>query len=53
MKFQAPLSHGDYVKLLRWKLVKLTGWTMDYVDSLNMGLFYELLQIEDGLAKAR
>lgn len=37
---------------MKWRLIKLTHWTLDYVDSLSLGQVFELIQIEDGLTKA-
>jgi hypothetical protein len=36
---------------MQWKVIKLTGWTVEYVDALPFGKLYEILQIEDGLSK--
>jgi len=38
---------------MKWRVVKLTGWTLDYIDSLSIGRLYEFLQIEDGMTKAK
>ncbi len=36
----------------RWRLVRETGWTLDYIDSLSLADFHEWLQVEDGRAAA-
>jgi len=38
---------------MKWKIIKLTGWTIDYIDALPIAKIYEFLQIEDGMTKAR
>lgn len=53
MKFKEPVSAQDNFDILKWKVIKLTGWTLDYVDSLSIGKLYKCLQIEDGLTKAQ
>jgi hypothetical protein len=47
------MSHADYVDVQKWQLIKLTHWTLDYVDSLSFGQLQKLMQIEDGLNKSR
>jgi hypothetical protein len=47
------MTSADYLLLMKWRLVKLTGWTLDYIDSLSIGRLYECIQLEDGLAKAQ
>lgn len=37
----------------RWKLAERFGWSLEYVDSLTMQDFHELLQVDDGRAKAK
>lgn len=39
--------------VMKWKLIRKTGWTIEYVDSLSLGKLYELYQIDDGLTKAQ
>ena len=46
------MSSQDIFDLYAWRLIKLTGWTADYVDSLSLGRMYKFIQIEDGLKKA-
>lgn len=53
MKATGLLDSGDYFNIMRWKVVKITGWTLDYIDSLPLGKLYECIQIEDGLTKAQ
>ena len=47
-----PVPHDVYLKLIKWNIVKQTGWTFEYIDSLSYGKLQEILQIEDGLTKA-
>lgn len=47
------MTAADNLLLTKWRLVKLTGWTLDYIDSLSLGRLYECVQIEDGINKAR
>lgn len=47
------MSQDDILKIARWKLIKQTGWTVEYVDSLPIGKLYEFHQIEDGFNKAK
>lgn len=49
---QEPIDSADGLRLMQWRLIKLTGWTLDYVDSLSMGQLRELYQLEDGDMKA-
>jgi len=37
--------------LNRWLLIKLTGWTDEYVESMPIGKIHMYLQIEDGYSK--
>lgn len=46
------MSHADLIKLKKWRLIKLTGWTPEQVDALTLQQMYEFLQIEDGITKA-
>jgi len=39
--------------MVKWNIVKQTHWTLDYIDSLSFGQMQELIQIEDGLSKAK
>lgn len=39
--------------MLKWRVIKMTGWTYDYIDSLPLGRLYQCIQIEDGLTKAK
>jgi hypothetical protein len=39
--------------MVKWNLVKQTHWTLDYIDSLDYGQLQEIIQMEDGLSKAR
>lgn len=47
------MTTADYLRLMKWRVVKMTGWTLDYIDSLPLGKLYECVQIEDGLTKAQ
>lgn len=53
MKFREPLESADLLLMLKWRVVKITHWTMDYIDSLSVGRLFEFIQIEDGMNKAR
>jgi hypothetical protein len=33
--------------------VERFGWTLEYVDALKLKDFHELMQVDDGKAKAR
>ena len=48
------LAYGESMPyaLLRWRLVKETGWTLEYIDSLSMADIHEREQVMDGEAKA-
>ena len=37
--------------LNRWQLIKLTGWTDEYVESMPIGKILMYLEIEDGYIK--
>lgn len=50
---KAPLSQQDIITIMKWRLIKLTGWTVEYVDSLPIAKLYEFHQIEDGFNKAK
>jgi len=41
------------LEVLRWQIAERFGWTLEYVDALNVGDLHELIQIDDGKAKAR
>lgn len=41
------------IEYLRWQLVEKFGWTLEYVDALEMQDFHEYLQVQDGIAKAK
>jgi len=47
------MTHADSLKLTKWNLAKQTHWTLDYIDSLTYGQLQEIIQMEDGLTKAR
>jgi hypothetical protein len=36
----------------RWELAERFGWTLEYIDALKIEDFHELLQVDDGKAKA-
>lgn len=38
--------------LLRWRLVRETGWTLEYIDSLSIADIHEREQVLDGESKA-
>ena len=40
-------------EVTRWQLAERFGWTLEYIDALNVGDLHELIQIDDGKAKAR
>ena len=37
----------------RWQIVKDTGWTLEYIDNLSLGDYFEYHQVKDGIAKAK
>jgi hypothetical protein len=37
----------------RWALAERFGWTLDYIDSLSVADWHELIQVDDGKKKAR
>ena len=37
----------------RWEIVKTTGWTLEYIDSLDMKDLHEYMQVNDGLGKGK
>ena len=39
--------------LLRWRLVRETGWTLEYIDSLSLADIHEREQVMDGEFQAR
>jgi len=41
------------LEVIRWQMAERFGWTLEYVDALNLKDLHEYLQIEDGRAKAR
>jgi hypothetical protein len=41
------------VEKIRWDLAERFGWTLDYIDALEMGDFHEFLQVQDGISKSR
>lgn len=53
MKFNVGLSSDDFQRVMKWRIVKLTGWTLDYIDSLPYGRLLECVQVEDGMTKAK
>jgi len=38
---------------MRWRIIKLTGWTFDQVDSLSAGDLHDIINIEDAITKAK
>jgi hypothetical protein len=49
LKFDKPAPF----ELIVWNLVKETGWTLDYIDSLPLSKIYEHMEVNAGIAKAR
>ena len=37
----------------RWEIVKETGWSLEYIDALSLGDYFERFQVQDGISKAR
>jgi len=48
---QENIPHETAAALNRWQLIKLTGWTDDYVENLPLGKVLMYLQLEDGYQK--
>jgi len=38
--------------LLRWRIARETGWTLEYIDGLSLADIHEREQVLDGEAKA-
>ena len=49
-KENIPVETASALK--RWMLIKLTGWTDEYIENLPIGKVQQLLDIEDGYKKA-
>ena len=47
------ITTDEYLDVIKWKMVRKTGWTIDYIDSLPLGRLYRFVQIDDGLTKAQ
>lgn len=45
-------EHPPPWELIRWTIAERFGWTLDAVDSLSMADYHELIQVDDGKAKA-
>lgn len=40
-------------EVIRWQMAERFGWTLEYIDALKIGDIHELIQVDDGKAKAR
>jgi len=40
-------------ELIKWKYIERFGWTVEYMDALKLKDLHELIQVDDGRAKAR
>jgi len=39
-------------EFIRWQLAEKMGWTLEYIDGLDMATLAEYLQIMDGMNQA-
>lgn len=40
------------MELIEWQLAERFGWTLDEIERVPVGRLHELMQIDDGRAKA-
>jgi hypothetical protein len=41
------------LELVRWRIAERFGWTLPEVDSMSLADLHEMMQIDDGVSKAR
>lgn len=41
------------LEMLRWQIAERFGWTLEYIDALSLDDLTQMIQIDDGLGKAR
>lgn len=48
------LVHGEGLpnEYIIWQMAERFGWTLEYIDSLPVARWHELIQIDDGRSKA-
>ncbi len=48
LRYGEPMPYA----LMRWRLARETGWTLEYIDSLSVADIHEREQVVDGEMKA-
>ena len=44
---------GAPLRYIYWTLAERTGWTLEYIESLPLGVLHEWMQIMDARGKAK